>query len=404
MMKRPLSLKTMLLYSVASAGTNMVAAFTNAALPLYLVPYGLPGWLVGLLAQERSGVGGLVQPVIGLLSDRTRTRFGRRRPYFLVGAPLTALALAFLAFDPPLVPMVAVVSVLAFLLAIANDPYLALLADLTPEAQRGRVGSFMGIFGMVGQIGVVLMAAFVWDLSQTAVILAVALGVIACFAITFFGVQEPPIVAEPPKASGPRVGVVAYVRDVLQYREVVKYSLAMTFFWLGGGAAAPFLTRFGVFEPGLDAGTSFFLVTMLAICTAGFAYPAGLLGDRIGKKRVQLIGLVFFAVAILLGSQARTIEQLLPAIFFIGIGNAIPYVLAFPLLADLMPQERAGEFTGLGSMLWSLTQPFGALLAGALADLSGGYRWGFVFAGLMMLCSFAVLLTVQAPGRQEVAA
>src|SRR5690242_17586882 len=59
-----LSRRTMLLYSVASAGKNMVDAFSNAALPLYLEPYGLPGWLVGLLAQERSGIGGLVQPAI----------------------------------------------------------------------------------------------------------------------------------------------------------------------------------------------------------------------------------------------------------------------------------------------------------------------------------------------------
>src|ERR1043166_35931 len=115
-MKR-LSLRTMLLYSVASAGTNMVAAFTNAGLPLYLVPYGLPGWLVGLLAQERSGVGGLVQPVVGLISDRTRTRLGKRRPFFLIGAPLTALGLIVLTFHPPLAAMLGVVSILAFLLA-----------------------------------------------------------------------------------------------------------------------------------------------------------------------------------------------------------------------------------------------------------------------------------------------
>src|SRR5579872_3413970 len=158
-----LSLRTMVLYSVANAGVNMVSAFTNAALPLFLIPYGLPGWLVGFLAQERSGISGLIQPLIGLLSDRTHTPFGRRRPFFLIGAPLAATALAFLTLNPPLVPMIAVVSVLGLLLAIANDPYVALLADMVPSAQRGRVGSFMGIFGMVGQVAVLLMAAVLWQ-------------------------------------------------------------------------------------------------------------------------------------------------------------------------------------------------------------------------------------------------
>ena len=394
--------RTMLLYSVGNAGTNMVAAFTNAALPLYLIPYGLPGWLVGLLAQERSGVGGLVQPVIGLLSDRTRTRLGKRRPYFLVGSLLTALALGFLALYPPLVPMLIVVSVLAFLVAVANDPYLALMADMTPAHQRGRIGSYMGIFGMAGQVVMLLLASLLWNSNRTLVILLTAAGMVIFFAITFVGVREPAqSLAAPERAPAlPRLTLGHYLRDVLSYREVAKYSLAMTFFWFGGGAAAPFVTRFGVHELGLSEGRAFFLVMLIVLCTAIFAYPAGALGDRYGKKRVQLAGLIFYAVAILVSSQARTMAQILPAIVVVGLGNTIPTVLAFPMLADLIPKARAGEFTGLGSMLWSLTQPLGALLGGALFDITGGYRATFIFAGLMMFVSFALLQTVHPPATE----
>ena len=399
-----LSHRTMILYSMGNAGKNMVDAFSNAALPLYLVPYGLPGWLVGLLAQERSGIGGLVQPVIGLLSDRTRTRFGKRRPYFLVGAVLTALALAVLALYPPLVPMLIVVAVLAFLLAVAADPYLALMADMTPAHQRGRIGSYMGIFAMAGQVVMLLLASLLWDTNRTLVILLTAAGLLGCFAVTFFGVREPAAAlaapAQPPALGRPRIALGSYLRDVLSYREVAKYSLAMTFFWLGGGAAAPFITRFGVHELGLSEGTAFFLVMLIVLCTAVFAYPAGYLGDRYGKQRVQSAGLLFYAVAILVGSQVRTMAQILPAIVVVGLGNTIPTVLAFPMLADLIPRSRAGEFTGLGSMLWSISQPLGALLGGALFDVTGGYRATFIFAGVMMIVSFALLQTVRPPPRE----
>jgi MFS family permease len=392
-----LSARTTVLYSVANAGANMVAAFTNAALPLYLLPYGLPGWAVGLLAQERSGVGGLVQPVIGWLSDRTRTRLGKRRPYFLIGAPLTALALAYLTLHPPLVATVLVVAVLAFLLAVANDPYIALLADMVPEEQRGRVGSIQGLFGMLGQVAVLLAAAFLWQSHESLVILGVGAGLVVCFGVTFLGVREPPSGPPPPRSAGPSRSPIAYARDVLGYREVAKYAAAMSAFWCGGGAATPFLTRFGVFELGLDERTSFLLVMLLVLCTGLAAYPAGWLADRIGKKRVMSTGLGFFACAVLIASQARTLEQLIPAIVVVGAANTIPYVLNYPMLADLIPKSRAGEFTGLGSMVWSISQPIGALLAGALVDVSGSYRLAFLFSGVMMIVSFSILRTVHPP-------
>src|SRR5207237_2692404 len=124
-------LATALLFSVANVGANLVFAFFNFAMPNYLVDsYHLPPALVGLLANERSFVGGFIQPFVGRLSDRTRTRLGRRRPFFLVGIPLMSLALVLLALHPPFWLMIGVMAVAAFFLAIAWDPYMALLADM----------------------------------------------------------------------------------------------------------------------------------------------------------------------------------------------------------------------------------------------------------------------------------
>jgi maltose/moltooligosaccharide transporter len=392
-----LSWRTMVLYSVGNAGSSMVAAFTNAALPLYLLPYGLPGWLVGLLAQERSGIGGIVQPMIGALSDRTRTRLGKRRPYFLVGVPLTAVALIALGLHPPLPVTVALISILALLLAVANDPYVALMADIAPPEQRGRIGSLMAIFGMGAQVVVLLAAVYLWESHELWVIIGIAVGLVLSFGITFFGVREPASTELAGRVARPKLGLVPYLRDVLGHREVAKYSLAMAFFWLGQGAAAPFITRFAVVDLSLSESMGFVLMLLLVLAAGICAYPAGLLGDRFGKKRVMSVALGFFAGAILVGSQARTMEQLVPAIILVGVGSTIPFVLNLPMLVDLIPHERAGEFVGLGSMLWSIGQPLGALVGGSLADVSGGYRLTFVFAGVMMLASLLVLQTVRPP-------
>src|SRR5581483_12274900 len=109
---------------------------------------------------------------------RTRTRFGRRRPFFLIGAPITALALGALALHPPLMATLGLLSVLALLLAIANDPYVALMADIAPEDQRGRLGSFMGMFGMAGQVAMLLVAWRLWGTNEGLVLVIVAVGVV----------------------------------------------------------------------------------------------------------------------------------------------------------------------------------------------------------------------------------
>ncbi len=69
-------------------------------------------------------MGSLVQPIVGRISDRTRTPLGRRRPFFLIGIPLMAVALLILATHPPFWLMLGIMTIAAFFLSIAWDPYM----------------------------------------------------------------------------------------------------------------------------------------------------------------------------------------------------------------------------------------------------------------------------------------
>src|SRR5436190_263420 len=120
-------------YSVANFGSSVVYALLNLAMPLYLQKYGVVPWLIGPLANERAFVGAIAQPVVGRISDRTRTPFGRRKPFFLIGVPLMSLSLFVLAGHPNIVVLLTVMTIGSFFLAVAQDPYLALIADLFPE-------------------------------------------------------------------------------------------------------------------------------------------------------------------------------------------------------------------------------------------------------------------------------
>ena len=96
---------------------------------------------------------------------------------------------------------------------------------------------------------------------------------------------------------------------MLAEREVAKYLLATLFFWLGTGGVVPFLTRFGVNELGTDEPTAFVLVMVPLLTTIAFAAPAGWLGDRFGKKRTLMPGLILMGGSVMVGSQVQTVPQ-----------------------------------------------------------------------------------------------
>lgn len=394
--QRPLSFAQSVVFGCGNLGANAVYSFLNGAAALYLNRYPeVPIWAVGLLAQERSLVGSAVQPIVGALSDRTRTRIGRRRPYFILGVALTTASLLYLSGFPPLVPMLMVLSINAFFLNVAVDPYNALLADLVPADQRGRVGAVLAVFNMVGQIAASLASLFLWDRSPELVFMVVAALLVVSFTITTIFIHEP---ESPPRPTERvRLDVGAYVRDLAGRRALLIYILAAVLFWLGTGGVLPFLTRFGVTVLGMSEGDSFGLFLPALVGTIIGAIPAGYLADRRGKKPVLAVGLFAYSIIALVASQVATIPQAFVAMAVVGLANGVWTALAMPLLADLVPPERAAEMIGLGSALWSLAQPVGAVVAGLLIASTDSYRAAFVGAGVFVFLSFALLLFVRAP-------
>jgi MFS family permease len=313
----------------------------------------------------------------------------------LVGIPGAALALLFLATHPPLVPMIVALVVMTTFLAVGYGPYLALLADLVPSEERGRVNAALTIAGMAGQVAILALASFLWEPAEGAVFAVVAAGLILGFAVTVVGVAEP---LDLPPSTAP-THPARWLRDLAGQRNVVAFLTATFFFWIASGGVAPFLTRFGVHELGMDEGAALGLLIVALVSTAVFTLPAGWLADRIGKKPVLIAGLVLFGLTAIVGSQVRTVEQATVALVVVGAGNALATVPLMPLLTDLIARERAGELTGVGGAVWELAQPLGAILAGAAADLSGTLRAPLLMAGVSCLIGAVLLLRVHEPSR-----
>lgn len=428
----PLSRRGAFAYSTGLLAAGIFFAFNNFTLPLYLSLYTSNAILIGWLSSTRSFEQSIIQPLIGAWSDRTRTRWGRRAPFFMTTMPLTAFLLlinGLLPHDPAILWLVvAVVFLFSFLFNVGIDPYFALLADATTPDQRGTVNGIAQVFGFIGQMVLLLGAAWLWSIHPAWVFTLVAVSLLVGFAIVAVGVRERNIPNDQPPAahkhrswrrSYKEFGI--YLRRLFTEQDQPVKLLAVKFLYqFGINAAMPFITLFIVSEIGvkgwpdvvawvpfgaslgldrIDANGISQIIPALMILTMGvMAVPCGVLGDRYGKRRVFGLGLVVMGISALLAASTTTIPQLIPCVILLGIGNAAQTVLFFPYLTELVPPSRVGEFTGLSAFAETSGVVFSVLLAGALINLNLfglHYRLVFIVTGLFVLLAFAALLLIR---------
>lgn len=464
-MKRLSTAKT-LAYSCGNVAAGLFYALNNFVLPLFLKLYTNNDVIIGWLSSTRSFEQSVTQPLIGVWSDRTWTRFGRRAPFYLLMMPLSALflvAAGVLPRDPTawastqvdflflhgsvnhlLVLVVATVFLFSILFNFGIDPYVALLADVTPSEQRSSVNGIAAGLGYGGQILLAGLAFALIDSHPDWLFFIVAAAVVVGFTIVAVVIREkreqlhvehkrvrrPNIIFNPllrflviPVITGPILaGVIFNIAAIWRHQHEAAKLLAVKFLYqLGINAAAPFLTLFVAQEIGTRGWPEFIaglpalgamglggasaealaLLVAFAFLAVSFlwAFPVGWLGDRFGKKGVFALGLLVMGIAGMVAAFASTIPQLLLYMIFLGFGNAAISVLFFPYLSDLVPPDRMGEFQGLSAMVETGGVVFSVLAAGTLIDLNLWglhYRFVFIITGIFLLFGFIAVQFVKA--------
>lgn len=387
--RKPLSAAGVVGYSLANLGYGAFYAFNNAALPLWLQGFTHNAIILGFMAGTHSFEGAIIQPLVGSWSDRLRTRWGRRRPFMLAFAPVSALlllatpAFAHLPSSIRLAALVTCIFLFTIAFNVAADPYQALLADVTTPAQRGRATGAWFFFGALGQV-VALLA----PIPLTGKFIAVALLMLVTTLATCALTREPVL----PAPVGERRERREELREALGGLQTLRQArtyLAM-FFCYGAGidAVLPNLTLFIqhiTHCTNAEAQTAF--VVLMASVAVG-TLPMGLLSDRLGAKRLLLMSFVLIATASALGLWVTTLPQVRLVLALAGLGVAAQNASAFPLLTRLVPRQEVGFYTGLQTTALSIAGPLAIGITGALIN-HGGYR---VIFGVCAICIVLAML------------
>ena len=417
----PLSTGKMLAYSLANFGYGAFYSLNNAVIPLFLAHFTNDARIKFLMGSTHSFEGAVIQPLVGSASDRLRTRLGRRRPFMLIFAPLTALLVLLvpaaghlfphyvpptgLFYHPALPYIVGAIFLFTVCFNIAEDPYKALMPDITPARQRGKVSGVSNFVLIVGQAILLLLVFPGGELRRMELkFWLTALLIVVTTLVTVWLVKEP---ARPPTPvhSTSHIAALRQALSGLRTLRQARWTLAGLFFsGLGIGVILPSLTTVVKTITKCTDHQAELMFLVLLVSTAVTVLPFGWLSDRLGSKRVLMIGMVCILVAAANGLWVTTLPQIAAVLCLAGIGNAAQTASAYPLLTKVVPHEEIGFYTGLQSTALSIATPFTAVLAGELV-IRGGARLIFVVCGVGLLITLVFLTRVHmAAAVAEVAA
>jgi GPH family glycoside/pentoside/hexuronide:cation symporter len=266
----------------------------------------------------------LNDPLCGFLSDRTRTRFGRRKPWMLLGAPVFGLAMI-LFFNPPAnsgpTLLLVYFTVMLMLTETANTVlttnYHSLLPELfTDVKERTRANAMRQIFSLVGMIaGVVLVPIFVQTLGYQMVALILAFVGVAIFIYATLGVHENPAFQETDQPK-----LLDSLKAVAKNKNFWAVSITNFFYQAANGlimAVIPFYIKYALALPDSNAT---FLTAAVFVTAIPAVFGWSMLARKLGVVKTWRLALIVLMMSF---APMLFITSLVPAILcgvLIGLG------------------------------------------------------------------------------------
>ena len=287
---------------------------------------------IGFIMTFDNIFGVIFQPTFGKLSDRCHSKLGKRRPFIVTGAPISAVLFALIPIVANKTNSIAATMVFiilfVFVMSLWRAPVVALMPDLTPPELRSEGNAIInlmgGVGGLVGMVAgtiasviyVALFGAYT-DESQTFPIVFIIGSVVmiaGALVLLFFVKEEDSRIqvrmeenmamdaeakrkAEKEAKKAEKAARKAMKLSTGERKSLVFMLISLFFLFCGTNAITTFFSLFAAEILHLATAKATILMAIFAVCSAAAAIPAGKLGSKIGRKKTILAGLSIFMAA-----------------------------------------------------------------------------------------------------------
>jgi MFS family permease len=347
-------------------------------------------------------------PIWGALSDRTRSRFGRRRPWLVGGLVCSGIGLVILG-SAQSIWMVGI----GWLLCQASfnameAAIMAILPDVVPSRQQGRVSGLLGMTTTAGVFVGTWLTQYTQSSSMMMFLEPYAITVVTVMALVMV-LRDAPLEGPAPPMHERGVGrllasMVTPFRDAdFNWAFVSRFLIMLAWFFL-----LTYQLFFLTDRLGLDRAAALAVMVkssaVIAIATVSMSIVGGVLSDLIGRRKP----IVFAAAAIegvgfLLIATTGTVDQFLVGVAVASLGKGLYFGVDLALVAAILPSRKdaakdLGIFQIANSMPQSVAPGIAPILLaiGATAGAAGGnYPVLYVVAALCSIIGAAAILPVK---------
>ena len=386
---------------------------------------------IGIIMTFDNIFGVIFQPTFGKLSDNCHSKLGKRRPFIVFGAPISAV----LFF---LIPIAAVyvgslpltmcfIILFVFVMSLWRAPVVALMPDLTPPELRSEgnavinlMGGLGGLIGMVaGTIvtvifkarGVAITAENEERIYPYVFLIGAVVMIIGMLVLLFFVKEQDSrieVKAQRNQASQEKSDKAAAKARKKAERAAAKAALSkgerkslifmligLFFLFCGTNAIQTYFSLFAAEILGKTTSEATIMMAVFAICSAAAALPAGKCGKKFGRKKTILVGLAVFMVVFALYVATRSFALIWVALVLGGAANMFITVNTLPLVLEIGGLDKVGTFTGYYYTATFSAQIASPILYGVIRMLSGTYMSLFWYAPVVFVLSILCILFVK---------
>jgi MFS family permease len=371
------------------------------------------GRILFLLSIPVAVISIIIQPTVGSISDYTVSRWGRRKPYIVIGSLLDLVFLTGIALSSSILMLGAFAALLAVSTNIARGPFQGYVPDLVPEKQVGLASAMVGLMQILGNVtGFVLVTVAVLGGQIELAIFAVAAVELVTMAAVVLRVGE----GQPPKPrngkSWSTISREVWGTDVLKERSYVWLLTSRFFFLMGGAILVNLIITYLKQTHGLDedAANSTNLVMLVTIVIANVLaiIPSARISDRIGRKPVIYASCAIGFVGIALAALAPGVPLAIVGGALFGASAGTFLAVDWALMTDIIPKASSGRYMGLSNVATTSSTVIAVATGGLLLDainlgfgLGAGPRAAYLLGAVYYVIAALTLRPVVEPTRSQ---